>query len=93
MARQAARAQTVGAIAGAGLGIIFLSWNLEWEVNQMRELFCASSGYALRVLLYVVLATWQAMQAHGYDDGGLLDCALGMLQFFWPLLRVVARAH
>jgi hypothetical protein len=93
MGRREARAQTAKAIAGAGLGIIFLCWNLEWEANQMRELFCATAGYALRVLLSVVLATWQAMQAHGYDDGGLLDCTLRTLQCFWPLLRVVAKAN
>jgi hypothetical protein len=93
MGRREALAQTAKAIAGGGLGIIFLCWNLEWEANQMRELFCVAAGYALRLLLYVVLATWQAMQAHGYDDGGLLDCTLGTLRFFWPLLCVVARAH
>jgi hypothetical protein len=78
MTRQHARSHRLNSIAGAAivwLGILLLLGNLDRAVPQLGNLLYGTAREGLRVLPSIVLAAWQAVQAHGLDHHRHLGCS------------------
>jgi hypothetical protein len=96
MARQHTTSQSpisvvVAALVGLGLVILFVKLD-EPAPPLMASLLCAAARTALELLLSLVPAAWQALQAYTFDHQWFSPCPFQMLVSFWPLLHVVAGA-
>jgi hypothetical protein len=95
MARQHTSSQTLKSIVGAalvGLGLVILFGKLDGPAVPLTNLLAAAAREALELLLAIVPAAWQALQAHAFDHREHSPCPVQMLASFWPLLRVMAGA-
>jgi hypothetical protein len=92
MARQHTTPQSLISIVEAALvalGFVILFAKLDGPAARwMTNLLGASAKTALEVLLSLVPAAWQALQAYAVDH----QCPLQLLVSFWPLLHVIAGA-
>ena len=96
MARRHTSSQSPRSIVGAvvvGLGLVILLGSLDGPAAQlMTNLLDTAVRTALELLLSLVPAAWQALQAYAFDHQWSSQCPLQMLASFWPLLHVVAGA-
>ena len=95
MAEQLTYSQTLKSIAGAvlvGLGLVILCGRLDGPAVQFTNLLAAAVREAPELLLSIVPAAWQALQAHAFDHREPSPCSVQTLVSFWPLLRVMAGA-
>ncbi len=58
----------------------------------MTTLLGAAAKTALALLLSLVPAAWQALQAYAFDRQWFSPCPLQLLASLWPLLHVIAGA-
>ncbi len=56
----------------------------------MTTLLGAAAKTALALLLSLVPAAWQALQAYAFDHQWFSPCPLQLLASLWPLLHVIA---
>ena len=71
--------KSMGGSALLGLGPFLLFWRLDVTASQVSHIFCAIAREVLGVLPSVVLAAWQASQAHAVDHFRVVECLLQML--------------
>lgn len=92
MARQHTTPQGLISIVEAALvalGFVILFAKLDGPAAQwMTNLLGTTVRTALELLLSLVPAAWQALQAYAVDH----QCPLQLLVSFWPLLHVIAGA-
>ncbi len=58
----------------------------------MTTLLGVAAKTALALLLSLVPAAWQALQAYAFDHQWFSPCPLQLLASLWPLLHVIAGA-
>jgi hypothetical protein len=71
------------------LGFVVMFGKLDEPAARLTtNLLGATAKTALELLLSLVPAAWQALQAYAVDH----QCPLQLLVSLWPLLHVIARA-
>ncbi len=82
---------SIVAAAIVALSLVILFGKLDGPAAQlMTNLLRAAARTAPELLLSLVPAAWQALQAHAFDHQWFSSCPLQMLASFWPLLHVMA---
>jgi len=95
MASQHTTSQTLISIVAAALVVplVILFGNLDGPAAPlMTNLLGAAARTALALLLSLVPAAWQALQAYAFDHQWFSPCPLQLLASLWPLLHVIAGA-
>lgn len=96
MARQHTTSQSLISMvrpALVSLGLVILFGKLDEPAGPlMTNLLGAAARTALELLLSLVLAAWQALQAYAFDHQWFSPCPFQILVSFWRLLHVVAGA-
>ena len=96
MARQHTTSQSLISIVGAALvplPLVVLFEKLDGRAARlMTNLLCAAARTALELLLSLVPAAWQALQASAFDHQWFSLCPLQTLASVWPLVHVIAGA-
>ena len=96
MARQHTTSHSLISIVGAALvalGLVILFEKPDGPAAPlMTNLLGAAARTALELLLSLVPAAWQALQAYAFDHQWFSPCPLQLLASLWPLLHVIAAA-
>ena len=96
MAREHTTSQSFISIVGAALvalGLVILFGKLDGPAARlMTSILVAAARTALQLLLSLVPAAWQALEAYAYDHHWLAPCPLQMVATFWSLLHVMVGA-
>jgi hypothetical protein len=94
MARKHTTSKSLISIVGAAvvvLGVVILLGKLDGPAARlMTNPHGAAARTALQLLLSLVPAAWQALEAHAFDHHWFAPCPLQMVATFWSLLHVMA---
>jgi hypothetical protein len=96
MARKHTTSKSRISIVGAAvvvLGVVILLEKLDGPAARLTtNLLGAGARTALQLLLSLVPAAWQSLQAYVFDHHWFSPCPFQMVATFWSLLHVVAGA-
>ncbi len=94
MAREHATSKSLISIVGAAalaVGFVILFGKLDGPATRlMTSLLGAAARTALELVLSLVPAAWQALEAYALNHHWFAPCPLQMVATFWSLLHVMA---
>jgi hypothetical protein len=82
---------SVAGAAAVTLGLVILFAKPDGTAARlMTNLLSAAARTALQLVLSLVPAAWQGLEAYAFDQHWFSPCPLQMVATFWSLLQVMA---